>query len=132
MIIVLTKDIIFLSPYKIATLEFVIMITVFTKISYIRVFMRTVKPNFEFFFEDCDFKTAVMITVLTKCPISESVLIEDSNHESQSSYQHRHHQQTPPTNMECSLMRSRSKHKQNSSQVRTNKICKRSIQKKFY
>ena len=40
-------------------------------------------------------RTATMTVALTKCHIFESVLTENYDHESQSSYQHCHHQQTP-------------------------------------
>jgi len=49
-------------------------------------FVRTVNIVTVFFIN-----TAIMIAVLTKFPISESVLTEDYDHESQPSYQHRHH-----------------------------------------
>jgi len=45
-------------------------------------------------------RAAIMNTILTKYPISDSVLTEDCDHESQSSYQHCHYQQTPSTNIE--------------------------------
>jgi len=100
------KNIMFLSFYRIVTMITVffirtaIMITVFTKMFYIWVSVRTVTmiavllqpqemPYFWIFM-----RTTNMIAILTKCPISESVLI-DCDHKSQSSYQYRHHHQTP-------------------------------------
>ena len=102
------KNIIFLSLYRITTLiivlfiRTVIMIAVFTKMSYIWVFMRTAtmitvltKCLIWVFCEDCD-HGHTMITVLIKCPISKSVFTENCDHKSQSSYQHHHHQQQSP------------------------------------
>ena len=136
-----SQNIMFLSLYRITIMiailfiRTVIMIILFTKMSYIWVFMRIVtmiavwwsqsSQNTLFFFIRiaCD---------LTKCPIFESVLTENCDHESQFSYQYHHHQQTPVHWHRMILMLFRSKHKQISSRIRTNELCKRLILKTIF
>ena len=101
------------------------MIAVLTKCLIFEVFMRTM-IMIAFLF----IRTAIMIAILIKYPIFESVLKANCNHESQFLYQHRHHQHTPFTYIEWSLILSRFKNKQNSLRIQTTEICKKSIPRK--
>jgi len=119
------KNIMFLSLYRIATIIVffieiatmitiffigtVAMIAVFTKMSYIWVFMRTT-TIITVLKEDCD------VAIFTKCPLIFCYSPHKMSyfwvsphrrlwyHESQFSYQHRRHQQTPVYWQEWSLM----------------------------